>query len=130
MSKFAYETHPHFYTTVQTGKTAEIVYIGERGHKKSLKALVAFSAKTGFPISTEQQKFIEQYGIRTPKVKKAVKAKRTRATKTGTKAEKALAMFRENVAVSKEDFIKRLIAELDMTTLGAQTYYYNCKKAV
>lgn len=45
------------------------------------------------------------------------------------KIDKAIAMFKQDTTVSKDAFIKRLVTELDMTPAGAQTYYYNAKKA-
>ena len=133
MSKHSYETHPHLYAqqTTSTGPAiGEMVYLGESGHKRQIKELVAFSAKTGFPISAEQQKWVDHYGIKAPKIKAvAKKVNRTRPAKTGTKIEKAIELFKANPAISKEDFIALLVKELEMTKLGAQTYFYQCKKA-
>lgn len=64
-----------------------------------------------------------------PKGKKAnATVKAPRKAKEGSKAEKAMFIF-ERVGGVKEGVIKAFMEELQMSTAGATTYFYNCKKA-
>ena len=64
-----------------------------------------------------------------PKGKKAnATIKAPRKAKEGSKAEKAMFIF-ERVGGTKEGVIKAFMEELSMSTAGATTYFYNCKKA-
>ncbi len=52
-----------------------------------------------------------------------------RKTREGTKQQQAVEMYR-NFNGTREEFVQKLVKELNMTEKGATTYYYNCKKIV
>jgi hypothetical protein len=65
------------------------------------------------------------------KAKVEVKSKPKKAKRmsgeTPTKQQLALAIF-NRIGDKKQEVIAAIIAEIGMTPLGAQTYYYNCRK--
>ena len=48
--------------------------------------------------------------------------------RSGTKIERALVIYKESAAMGRKATIDRFVSELSMTSAGAQTYFYNCKK--
>jgi hypothetical protein len=48
--------------------------------------------------------------------------------KTGTKKEKAIAIYRENIGKPKDFMISRIALECNMSQKGATTYYYIARK--
>lgn len=59
----------------------------------------------------------------------APKPQQSKVPATGTKMERALALFRANPTEARLNMIEMFVRELGMTNAGASTYYYNCKKA-
>lgn len=55
-------------------------------------------------------------------------AKTKRAAKGGTKLEKAKALFKANMKLSRENMIGLFMEQLQMSKAGATTYYYNAQK--
>lgn len=84
----------------------------------------------GFPEDLEAPKAKKRVAKVTDKVTKkgkvAVKAKR--AAKGGTKLEKAKALFKANMKLSRENMIGLFMEQLQMSKAGATTYYYNAQK--
>lgn len=66
---------------------------------------------------------------RKAKAEKVAKPKAVRKAKSGTKAEKAVEIFKR-VGGEKAAVIAAFMAELEMSTAGATTYFYNTKKLV
>lgn len=48
---------------------------------------------------------------------------------TGTKQQRASALYRANAGTPRSAMIQMFMRELGMTQAGASTYYYNCQKA-
>lgn len=57
-----------------------------------------------------------------------VAAKAPRAAKGETKLDKAKALFKANVKLSRENMIGLFMEQLQMTKAGATTYYYSAQK--
>lgn len=62
-----------------------------------------------------------------PKQEETVKAIKAKVIKTGTKRERAEALYLAAEDKSKATMIAVFMAELEMTPAGAQTYYYAVK---
>lgn len=112
-----YIRHVYLYLVQEIVRTSLIT------DQIDLKALFSLSVKQAIEfvdshpyLFTERKTPVKLDSIGQPKKKK------------GWKKDEAERLFKENKGMSKKEVMAMFIKELDMTKLGAQTYYYNCKK--
>lgn len=120
------------------GGCGELFLVGNKRHNRMLTG--AIYSHSGCRHADRKLKFVRELrnGIApmpepttkwTPKAKTPT-PKKTKAPRTGTKAALALVMVRRYSDIDKATVIGMIMSELDMSTAGATTYYYNAKKAL
>ena len=80
-------------------------------------------------MSQPQQKTTEVKPINPATIKKAISTgKSMMKNKDTTKADAARSMYELIHEESREVIVQSFIEGCDLTPMGAQTYYYNCKR--
>lgn len=85
----------------------------------------------GFPEEAEvakKAKRAQTVSSKAPAKKGKAVTKAKRARKGETKLDKAKALFKANVKLSRENMIGLFMEQLQMSKAGATTYYYNAQK--
>jgi len=136
-----------FIKWTSTDEQGTFSHVGQQlsNNKKGVSMLLADGSQISFPQGDGTVESVNKPRNWTASVSKDVKpskikTKRTKGTsvrslekkarkaKKGTKKEKALKIVAESFIGGKDATIKRLMDELEMTTAGATTYFYSCKK--